>query len=248
VIERISVTPWQWRQALTDRYAPAAPAARVVALVIEAHMSRSEARAWPGQTQIAARARLSERTVRRALDALDDAGWIKRTEEKRPGRRWKLTVYEPAVPATLAHTIKSHAGDDVGADVPAKMAGAHEVPSATTGQVSASTGQMVGHDRPSAADDRPNNAEDRTRQSRKGPDSPAFSPHKSSSEVSIGSTHMKSSPEGAVAPIAVSQPNKMTSEELGAARQAARRAAGLSPRNGAAVPDIVAALAQKACS
>jgi hypothetical protein len=117
-VERISVSPWQWRQALLDRHAPSEPAARVVALVVEAHMSRNEAVAWPSQQEIAARARLSERTVRRAIDALDKCGWIKRRLEKRPGRQWKLTIYEPAVPATLAHTIKSHAGG-----VPVKLTG-----------------------------------------------------------------------------------------------------------------------------
>lgn len=106
----LPVDAWQWRQILLSKHAPKdPPTLRLVALVIEAHMSAERSEAWPSQATIAERAQISVRQTRRVLDQLEAEGWLMRTETRLPGQKWRLTKYSASVPLAVAVHVPLHA-------------------------------------------------------------------------------------------------------------------------------------------
>lgn len=68
--------------------------------VIFCHTNARRDTAWPSQTTIAKRARISVRQVKRLLKKLHNDGWFEAETAKRlgQGQRWKMTTYRPALP------------------------------------------------------------------------------------------------------------------------------------------------------
>jgi len=101
------VDDWQWRQMILSPYGPPSPAARLVALTINAYMTGEKPYAYPSQSTVAQRVQLSVRQTGRVIKQLIADGWIDTMRKRRDGggHNWKMTVYFPAVPDHLAEHV-----------------------------------------------------------------------------------------------------------------------------------------------
>jgi hypothetical protein len=95
----LEVDRWVWFQAIFSERGPVSATARNVLGVVFAYTNAKRHSAWPSQTTIALRARLSSRQVKRVLSALEADGWIRRELGGCSGKGWRTTKYFPRLPA-----------------------------------------------------------------------------------------------------------------------------------------------------
>ena len=96
-----TVDLFAWRNAIMSEHGPPNPLARLVLLTVSLHMQADGSGAWPAQTSISKRAKVGLRSVKRHLETAERLGWIERTQERIPGKKWRRTNYEACVPAAV---------------------------------------------------------------------------------------------------------------------------------------------------
>jgi len=100
------VDVYAWRNAILSEDGPASPVARVALMALSLHMKADGTGAWPSQALVAARAGISERSVRRHLERAERDGWLERSRVRRAkGRAWYRTEYAACVPDAVYATL-----------------------------------------------------------------------------------------------------------------------------------------------
>lgn len=94
---------WSWRHAVLKSDLP--PTTRHVLLTISCFMNDVGGGCYPTQEQLAEASGLTDRAVRKHIDAAVEAGWLVKREHGFRGQKWRNHEYEAAWPA-------QHIGDE----------------------------------------------------------------------------------------------------------------------------------------
>lgn len=88
---------YTWRTAITDADLASGP--KLVALVIATYLNEQQAAAWPSQKTLAGKTSIGERSVRRHLATLEQAGWLRREHRTDKGGHRTTDYLIPEIPA-----------------------------------------------------------------------------------------------------------------------------------------------------
>lgn len=89
----------EWRDLVLSNRCPLRPIERLTACALAKHMDSNGGSCFPSQDTLAEECNCDARSVRRALDALEQHGWITRHQpDQRTGKGWRRTHYQATLP------------------------------------------------------------------------------------------------------------------------------------------------------
>lgn len=97
---------WSWRHAVLKSDLP--PTTRHVLLTISCFMNDVGGGCYPTQEQLAQASGLTDRAVRKHIDAAVEAGWLVKREHGFRGQKWRNHEYEASWPAQHADQQNQH--------------------------------------------------------------------------------------------------------------------------------------------
>jgi hypothetical protein len=95
---------FRWRKAFQSEDGPSSPVTRHCLLTLSTFMDEHGNNAFPSIATLAARTRLSERTVRTHLSLAATQGWIDRNLWREKGKDWANYRYSAVIPNKLIGT------------------------------------------------------------------------------------------------------------------------------------------------